>query len=519
VTIFQECQPEFLHDLVLKMKAYIFTPGDLICRRGEVAREMFIIADGVVEIISETGVMLKRMGAGDFFGEIGILNLDGGINRRTADVRSVGYLELFVLSREDVLEALKDHPEAESIIRDYGQRRLREVEAHRQRVKPLKCRGSTDQQGSFSNGSQTVQNRLLQTLRSLNPAVRRQSAQIINHISGSPPASTTTGNGPPSGNQRCVAQPCLKDSRVSRDCTPTSASPLAQVHTPVVLVDQPPADPAPIRAPARRRRSLGYLRTACVRFKHAFNRRRGRRRSLDDDGHRVQNQYMTKSLDDQSRHSDQSGNSSPLPQKCSIKLNIETCQDASRAGGDSSVDNSIEDNEIVTFKANTWHWLGGKLNWHSPTYVKSKNSSNTKHSPARIRKLINSSNPRVLSQSETQAENKVEAPLSVPASPVPCFKKASPSPFSLSCHCDPAENFSKFISKHLPDSFRQRLMKTNAYLAVQSPRLNNKYRTSSDSDAPENQKTLSPCGNHLALRSQSFPRLNDAEPPLVELCR
>jgi hypothetical protein len=34
VTIFQECQPEFLHDLVLKMRAYIFTPGDMICRKG-----------------------------------------------------------------------------------------------------------------------------------------------------------------------------------------------------------------------------------------------------------------------------------------------------------------------------------------------------------------------------------------------------------------------------------------------------------------------------------------------------
>ena len=33
--------------------------------------------------------------------------------RRTADVRSVGYSELFVLSRDDVLCALKDHPEAE----------------------------------------------------------------------------------------------------------------------------------------------------------------------------------------------------------------------------------------------------------------------------------------------------------------------------------------------------------------------------------------------------------------------
>lgn len=51
VSIFQECQPEFLHDLVLKMRAYIFTPGDLVCRKGEVAREMFIIADGILEVI------------------------------------------------------------------------------------------------------------------------------------------------------------------------------------------------------------------------------------------------------------------------------------------------------------------------------------------------------------------------------------------------------------------------------------------------------------------------------------
>ena len=35
--------------------------------------------------------------------------------RRTADVRSVGYAELFSLSREDVLSAMKDYPEAEVI--------------------------------------------------------------------------------------------------------------------------------------------------------------------------------------------------------------------------------------------------------------------------------------------------------------------------------------------------------------------------------------------------------------------
>ncbi|XP_065558176.1 uncharacterized protein LOC136025976 isoform X3 [Artemia franciscana] len=126
VSIFHECQPEFLHDLVLKMRASIFTPGDMICRRGEVAREMFIIADGILEVISEMGKVLTTMKSGEFFGEIGILNLDG-LNKRTADVRSVGYSELFSLSREDVLSAMKDYPEARELLQSMGKKRLAEA--------------------------------------------------------------------------------------------------------------------------------------------------------------------------------------------------------------------------------------------------------------------------------------------------------------------------------------------------------------------------------------------------------
>lgn len=47
----QKCQPEFLHHLVLQMKLRIFTPGDLVCRKGEVAREMYVIIDGKIEVI------------------------------------------------------------------------------------------------------------------------------------------------------------------------------------------------------------------------------------------------------------------------------------------------------------------------------------------------------------------------------------------------------------------------------------------------------------------------------------
>lgn len=41
------------------MRAYIFTPGDFICRKGEIAREMFIIADGVLEVLGLVKNILK----------------------------------------------------------------------------------------------------------------------------------------------------------------------------------------------------------------------------------------------------------------------------------------------------------------------------------------------------------------------------------------------------------------------------------------------------------------------------
>ncbi|CAH8566218.1 unnamed protein product [Heterobilharzia americana] len=51
VTIFHECRPEFLHDIVLKMRPLVLTPGDLICRKGEIARDIYIIADGVLQVL------------------------------------------------------------------------------------------------------------------------------------------------------------------------------------------------------------------------------------------------------------------------------------------------------------------------------------------------------------------------------------------------------------------------------------------------------------------------------------
>jgi CRP-like cAMP-binding protein len=91
---------------------------------------------------SEKNDVLTRLGTGDFFGEIGILNIDGA-NRRTADVRSVGYSELFSLSKEDVLEGCRDYPEAERKLYEYAQNRLGYEKAKKEAAEKMKSAFNT----------------------------------------------------------------------------------------------------------------------------------------------------------------------------------------------------------------------------------------------------------------------------------------------------------------------------------------------------------------------------------------
>ena len=127
VALFQDCEPGLLVELVLKLKLSVFSPGDYICRKGDIGREMYIIKKGKLNVVADDGkTVFATLGDGIVFGEISILNIAGNKNgnRRTANIRSVGYSDLFVLSKNNLWDALKEYPEAKKTLMVRGREML-----------------------------------------------------------------------------------------------------------------------------------------------------------------------------------------------------------------------------------------------------------------------------------------------------------------------------------------------------------------------------------------------------------
>ncbi|KAM3867381.1 cyclic nucleotide-gated cation channel-like [Diretmus argenteus] len=128
VHIFQDCEAGLLVELVLKLRPQVFSPGDYICRKGDVGKEMYIIKDGRLAVVGDDGVgQFAVLTAGSCFGEISILNISGSKmgNRRTANIRSLGYSDLFCLSKQDLMEALQEFPHARAQLEQRGRDILR----------------------------------------------------------------------------------------------------------------------------------------------------------------------------------------------------------------------------------------------------------------------------------------------------------------------------------------------------------------------------------------------------------
>lgn len=125
VDFFEQCEQGLLWELVLRLRTQVYSPGEYVCRKGDVGREMYIVNNGRLEVLPEENrAAVRELTHGEYFGEISVLNIGKSLRRRTAFVRSVGYSALLCLSQSDLLDVLKDYPKTMEMLVHKGKMKL-----------------------------------------------------------------------------------------------------------------------------------------------------------------------------------------------------------------------------------------------------------------------------------------------------------------------------------------------------------------------------------------------------------
>ncbi len=105
-----------------------YKKGDVIVKEGETAVAFFIIKSGRVEVVrglsSKKAKVLATLGAGDFFGEMALLDS----YPRSASVRAKQNTECLVLTRWDFVAELRTNPYIAVQMLPVLSRRLREAQ-------------------------------------------------------------------------------------------------------------------------------------------------------------------------------------------------------------------------------------------------------------------------------------------------------------------------------------------------------------------------------------------------------
>ncbi|PWA27046.1 hypothetical protein CCH79_00020564, partial [Gambusia affinis] len=118
VPLFQGCDRQMIFDMLKSLRSVVYLPGDYVCKKGEVGREMYIIKAGEVQVVGGPNerTVFATLRAGSVFGEISLLAV-GGVNRRTANVIAHGFANLFILDKKDLNEILVHYPESKKLLR------------------------------------------------------------------------------------------------------------------------------------------------------------------------------------------------------------------------------------------------------------------------------------------------------------------------------------------------------------------------------------------------------------------
>jgi CRP-like cAMP-binding protein len=98
--------------------------GKVLAREGDIGHEFFVLVDGEVDVVKE-GETVRKLGAGDFFGEIALI---WESPRRTATVTAAAPVRLFVLTRPAFRGLIDHHPDIEEKVLEALEERVRSTQ-------------------------------------------------------------------------------------------------------------------------------------------------------------------------------------------------------------------------------------------------------------------------------------------------------------------------------------------------------------------------------------------------------
>jgi CRP/FNR family transcriptional regulator, cyclic AMP receptor protein len=99
--------------------------GKVLAREGDIGHEFFVIVDGEVDVAKD-GATVRRLGSGDFFGEIALI---WESPRRTATVTAAAPVRLFVLTRPAFRGLIDHHPDIEEKVLEALEERVRATQS------------------------------------------------------------------------------------------------------------------------------------------------------------------------------------------------------------------------------------------------------------------------------------------------------------------------------------------------------------------------------------------------------
>ena len=109
VPLFKALEAQDLTRLAAASRVETFSPGEAIVEVGEPGRSLYLVTEGHVQVlypVRTEEVELARMGPGEFFGEMALLNE----KPRSATVRSVGEVSAIVLDKTQFHALVLDRP-------------------------------------------------------------------------------------------------------------------------------------------------------------------------------------------------------------------------------------------------------------------------------------------------------------------------------------------------------------------------------------------------------------------------